>query len=85
MSTFRRPTRRWVPGLPVQWSFPKRLIDVIGYHHKLQLSKAAPMETAIVHLSDILLRGLGFGFAGDYAVPPMDPQAWELLDLSRRT
>ncbi len=53
-----------------------------GYHHKPQLSKVAPMETAIVHFSDILLRGKGFGFAGDYAVPPMDPTAFELLDLS---
>ena len=43
------------------------------------------METAIVHLSDILLRGMGFGFAGDYAVPPIDPPAWDLLGLHHRT
>ncbi len=78
-STTHATVGSWVA---VQWSFPKRLIDVIGYHHKPQLSKVAPMETAIVHFSDILLRGKGFGFAGDYAVPPMDPTAFELLDLS---
>jgi putative nucleotidyltransferase with HDIG domain len=78
-STTHATVGSWVAA---QWSFPKRLIDVIGYHHKPQLSKVAPMETAIVHFSDVLLRGKGFGFAGDYAVPPMDSSAWELLDLS---
>jgi putative nucleotidyltransferase with HDIG domain len=64
------------------WSFPKALIDVIGYHHKPHLSKVAPMETAIVHFSDVLLRGRGFGFAGDYAVPPIHPSAWDLIELT---
>jgi len=78
-STTHATVGSWIAG---QWSFPKRLIDVIGYHHKVQLSKVALMETAIVHFSDVLLRGLGFGFAGDHAVPPMDPQAWDLVGLS---
>ncbi len=65
-----------------QWSFPKALTDVIGYHHRPQLSKVAPLDTAIVHFSDVLLRGRGFGFAGDYAVPPIHPSAWDLLALT---
>ena len=69
----------WVAG---HWNFPKRLVDVIGYHHKPQLSKVAPMETAIVHFADILLRGKGFGFAGDSAVPPLGSSAWDLINLT---
>jgi putative nucleotidyltransferase with HDIG domain len=68
-----------------QWSFPPPLIDVISYHHKPQLAKVAPMDAAVVHFSDILLRGKGFGFAGDYTIPSMCPPAWELVNLSEST
>ncbi len=66
-----------------KWSFPAPLVDVIHYHHRPRLAKVAPTDAAIVHLSDVLLRGRGFGFAGDYAVPPVDGSAWERVDLSR--
>jgi putative nucleotidyltransferase with HDIG domain len=78
-STTHATVGAWVAQ---QWSFPKPLVDVIQYHHKPHLSKAAPMETAIVHFADVLLRGMGFGFAGDSAVPPLHPSAWELVGLS---
>jgi putative nucleotidyltransferase with HDIG domain len=65
-----------------QWRFPAPLIDAIRYHHKPHLSKSIPVETAIVHFADVLLRGKGFGFAGDSATPALQPSAWELLDLS---
>ncbi len=78
-STTHATVGAWVAE---QWSFPKRLIDVIQYHHKPHLSKVAPMETAIVHFADVLLRGRGFGFAGDSTVPPVHPSSWELVGLS---
>ena len=65
-----------------QWSFPRPLIDVIGFHHRPHLAKVAPMETAIVHFSDIILRARGFGFAGDTCVPPLSPYAWDTLGLT---
>jgi putative nucleotidyltransferase with HDIG domain len=65
-----------------QWNFPRNLIDVIEYHHKPNLAKNAPVEAAIVHLSDIILRARGFGFAGDRFVPPINPAAWQSLNLS---
>jgi putative nucleotidyltransferase with HDIG domain len=78
-STTHATVGAWVAE---QWSFPRPLIDVIQYHHKPHLSKTAPMETAIVHFADVLLRGRGFGFAGDSAVPPLHPSAWKLVGLS---
>jgi putative nucleotidyltransferase with HDIG domain len=78
-STTHATVGAWVAE---EWSFPGRLIDVIQYHHKPYLSKAAPMETAIVHFADVLLRGRGFGFAGDLSVPPLHPSSWELVRLS---
>jgi putative nucleotidyltransferase with HDIG domain len=65
-----------------KWRFPGNLTEVIEYHHKPHLSKRAPVETAIVHLSDILIRARGFGFAGDNLVPAINPSAWENLSLT---
>ena len=66
-----------------KWSFPRNLTDMIECHHKPHLSKNAPFQTAVVHLSDILLRGRGFGFAGDNKVQPVNPATWEKLQLSK--
>lgn len=65
-----------------KWNFPKSLVEVIEYHHKPHLSKNAPMHAAIVHLSDILVKAKGFGFAGDNIIPAVNPSAWQLLDIS---
>jgi putative nucleotidyltransferase with HDIG domain len=78
-STSHATVGSWVAK---QWSFPAPLIDVIGYHHRPQLSKVTPQGTAVVHLSNILLRARGFGFAGDYTVPAVHPSAWELINLT---
>jgi putative nucleotidyltransferase with HDIG domain len=65
-----------------KWNFPLSLVEVIEYHHKPSLSKTVTIQSAIVHLADILTRSVGFGFAGDNYVPAVNPTAWELLDLS---
>jgi putative nucleotidyltransferase with HDIG domain len=66
-----------------KWSFPRNLTDMIECHHKPHLAKNAPFQTAVVHLSDVLLRGRGFGFAGDSKAPPVNPATWEKLQLSK--
>ncbi len=40
------------------------------------------IQTAIVHISDILVRAKGFGFAGDNSVPAINNAAWQMLNLS---
>jgi putative nucleotidyltransferase with HDIG domain len=66
-----------------KWNFPKNLVEVIKYHHKPNLSKNVPVQTAIVHLADIVVRARGFGFAGDKNfVPSINSSAWQTLDLS---
>jgi putative nucleotidyltransferase with HDIG domain len=65
-----------------KWNFPHSLVEIIEYHHKPNLSKSLPMQTAIVHLADLLTRSVGFGFSGDNHVPAVNPAAWELLNLS---
>jgi putative nucleotidyltransferase with HDIG domain len=68
--------------LAEKWQFPKHLSDVIAFHHKPALAKNAPVETAIVHLADILVRAVGFGYAGDAFVPAVAPASFEQLNLS---
>jgi putative nucleotidyltransferase with HDIG domain len=68
--------------LAEKWRFPRNLIEVIEFHHRPQLAKNAPIEAAIVHLADILVRARGFGFAGEIFVPEVNPAAFELLKLS---
>jgi putative nucleotidyltransferase with HDIG domain len=65
-----------------KWHFPLNLIEIIEYHHKPHLAKIAPMDSAIVHFADILVRARGFGFAGDRFLMPVNPKAWGLLSLS---
>jgi putative nucleotidyltransferase with HDIG domain len=65
-----------------RWNFPQSLVEIIEYHHKPSLSRSLPMQTAIVHLADLLTRSVGFGFSGDNHVPAVNTAAWELLKLS---
>jgi len=68
--------------LAQKWHFPLNLVEAIGYHHTPQLSRQSPMETAIVHVADIMVRIKGVGFAGDPFVPAVHPATWEMLNLS---
>lgn len=68
--------------LAEKWRFPRNLIEVIEFHHRPTLAKNAPMETAIVHMADLLVRARGFGYAGENFVPEVNPVAYELLKLS---
>lgn len=68
--------------LAEKWRFPLNLIEVIEFHHRPALAKSAPLETAIVHVADLLVRARGFGFAGEDFVPDVHPVAYELLKLS---
>ncbi len=68
--------------LAEKWRFPRNLVEIIEYHHKPQLSQTAKMETAIVHLSDIIIRARGVGFAGDNSLPVINAAAFEMLKLT---
>jgi putative nucleotidyltransferase with HDIG domain len=68
--------------LAEKWHFPRKLIEVIECHHRPALAKNASLETAIVHMADLLVRARGFGFAGEILVPEVNAIAYELLKLS---
>jgi len=65
-----------------EWHLPNKLSDPITYHHRPRLSRLAQGPTAIVHVANVLVRGIGFGFPGDNLVPKIEPVAWKVLDIS---
>jgi putative nucleotidyltransferase with HDIG domain len=64
-----------------KWKLPALLEDIVNCHHAPQKSCNA-METAIVHVADIMTNAMGVGSSGEFLVPPLDLQAWENLGLS---
>jgi len=70
---------RW---LCEEWNLPVKLTDPIAYHHRPMMSQTVKIPTAIVHVSDVLVRATGFGAPEDDIVPMIHPKAWEILNLS---
>ncbi len=68
--------------LTEQWHFPARLAEPLQYHHTPGRANAGRDVTNVVHLADILARGMGYGFPGDNAMPPLDHEAYQSLRLS---
>ncbi len=65
-----------------EWHLPDKLADPIIHHHTPNLSRIAFLSTSIVHVADALVKGIGFGYAGDDIVPQIDLESWEALDIS---
>jgi putative nucleotidyltransferase with HDIG domain len=70
--------------LAQKWNFPQNLVEAIAFHHQPNLSKQTSLDTAIIHVSDVLVRSRGVGFAGDFFVPAVHPATWEMLKLSEQ-
>lgn len=64
------------------WNLPAKLIEPIACHHDPRKAKNEQMTSSIIHFSDIVIRGLGYGHAGDDKVPMLSKRAWQLLNLS---
>ncbi len=64
------------------WNLPAIIKDLIAYHHKPGMCTGHKKETAIVHLSDIIVKGIGVSYIGDPFVPLLDEAGWNILALS---
>jgi putative nucleotidyltransferase with HDIG domain len=65
-----------------RWRLPGGLIEAVAWHHAPRLSSKHPLETAVVHVADVIANGLSLGSSGEHLVPSFEPTAWDLLDLS---
>lgn len=64
-----------------EWMFPDSLVHLIESHHGPNGS-GNPLESAIVHIADVLVNVAGFGSSGEIFVPPLNTRSWETVDLS---
>lgn len=68
--------------LAKSWFLPTKLVEPISCHHMPKNAKEESLATAVLHFSDILIRGLGYGHGADIWVPPLSKVAWENLGLT---
>ncbi len=61
------------------WKLPKLLVNAIRFHHVLP-GKITPLAE-LVHVADILCRGLDIGHGGDDLIPALHPNALSRLGL----
>ncbi len=64
------------------WNLPNKLVEPIATHHDPRQAKEEQLAASIVHFGDVMIRGLGYGHAGDIWVPPLDNRAWRMLELT---
>jgi HD-like signal output (HDOD) protein len=69
-------------ALLTQWKYPAGLVQAVAYHHSPGSSDLAPLETAVVHISDHLVNALQLGSSGERFIPPLNTKAWTRLGLS---
>ncbi|MBW2115955.1 MAG: HDOD domain-containing protein [Deltaproteobacteria bacterium] len=67
--------------LAERWQLPPKLANVIAHHHQPGLAGMFSQEAAIVHFADILCRAVDIGSGGDNKIPPLNKDAWEILQL----
>lgn len=64
-----------------QWNMPPSLREALHYHHSPRRASRYPVETAAVHVADIMANALEFGQGGESFVPPLSPEAWAALAI----
>lgn len=63
-----------------RWSLPGAICAALGAHHR-PAGKGGTRLGALVHVADIVARGLELGDGGDPLIPPLDPAALTKLGL----
>jgi HD-like signal output (HDOD) protein len=64
-----------------RWQIPESLREPVAWHHAPMRARRYPMEAGAVHVADVIVHGLRIGGTGEQTVPPMDPDAWERLEI----
>ncbi|MBD3420339.1 MAG: HDOD domain-containing protein [Chitinivibrionales bacterium] len=62
-----------------KWNLPSNLQHIVMYHHMPNPSREHATMTSIVHLADILVRAMDYGYGGDDKVPLIADSAWNNL------
>lgn len=63
------------------WNFPEILDLSVRYHHE-PLKAKNRLEPGIIHLADIIAHSLDVGKSGNWFIPALEPEVWELIGFS---
>jgi len=63
------------------WRLPEMLQEAVAFHHNPEQAPHYPIAASIVHVADFIAHGMELGSCGERFVPPLNPKAWELLEL----
>lgn len=63
------------------WNFPPALNEAVRYHHQPRLADRFPVETATIHVADIIANTMRWGRSGQVRVPELENSAWEALGV----
>lgn len=69
-------------GLLKKWKIPVSISELVIYHHKPDSAEQFRLETALIHLADVICEALEFGHGAEDGVPPLDESAWERLGFA---
>ncbi|KAA0893264.1 HDOD domain-containing protein [Oryzomonas rubra] len=63
------------------WKLPANIFEPVACHHTPRSAAQFPLESAIVHLAEIVCQAFEFGASGEWCVSPLDPAAWDRLGM----
>jgi HD-like signal output (HDOD) protein len=64
------------------WKLPARMEEISAFHNSPGSATKYPMETALVHVADIIAHAMELGSSGELFVPPLFRKSWEILEFS---
>lgn len=65
-----------------KWKIPASISEPVACHHNPGSAEQFQLETALIHLADIICQAMELGQGAECGVPPLDERAWERLGLS---
>lgn len=69
-------------GLLKAWNLPSSHQEAVALHHNPSKARRFKLETAVIHIADILATAMGMGSSGNTLVPDMAPEAWQQLEIA---
>jgi len=64
-----------------QWGLPEHLVVAVGAHHQPSVLDEIDVDSAIVHVADVIANAMGMGWATEVHVPGLDEAAWQQIGL----
>jgi HD-like signal output (HDOD) protein len=63
------------------WRLPPAMARTVGNHHAMLTANGHGIESATVHVADLVAHALGYGPAGDGPLPGLVAAGWDLCGL----